>query len=92
MADILNNQIIIDADTPVNARRFNDFKAEFINGRNIAFRPGTGQCLIRESFDRGQTYDTLQTISGDNLGGKIETYKRFLEITCTGNAVCVLSN
>lgn len=82
---------IITASTPGTERRFLDLSAEYINGTNVAFRPGTGECRIRQSFDGGETYDTVEIVSGQNIAGKLETYKRRIELECTGNAVAVLA-
>lgn len=85
------SEIIITAATQNQHRRFLDMSPEYMNGRNVAFRPGAGECRIRQSFDGGNSFDVIETITGQNRGGKIETYKRRLELECTGNAVIVLS-
>ena len=84
--------IDINASTPVAQRRFNDRTQT--NQRSLICKPGTGEVRIKVSQDQGQTYETVETINNDSevKNFNVRTFDQRIEIECTGNAICTVSN
>lgn len=89
----------INQTTAVADRRIHDTKENYLLGRKISCKPGTGECRIKISHDKGATYDTVEIVTAANLAagrqalaGGIETYDTKMEFECTENAVIALSD
>jgi hypothetical protein len=80
---------IINSTTPLAHRRFNDGEPYANRYRSFAARVGTGTVTIRESFDGGTTYDTVEAVTATR-SGEIVTFDKFIEIECTGNAIVLI--